>query len=646
MHYLRAGGGIALLLLLFLACPLAAQEPVPPDTIPRDTIPRQPVPGDTIPRDTVQIAIPPEQLPADTFTVRPPEEPQDTLLPAPNLPRFPRPAPTGWAEATWVWDREELNRFHGLSLLELLERVPGLVVTRGGGIGRPAALSAFGLGGGRLRVFLDGYELDPLAAATLDLQEFALVDLAGLRVERGLNEVRIEILTFQLPDNRPYSQIEAATGDYQTRFLRGMFSRPLGQRSTLFLGFDLVDTEGLFRSQPFTTSTGVLRWNYLVTPTIGVEAEYRQTGITREIRGAARVAEDFGRRDLILRGRANPLPGLAVDALLGRSWQQPGSGTSTVEVPRLEVNQAAARATYDAGPAWLTGAARLRSGGTGYPAPELDLAVRAGLRPLPWLQASGQVRQASSGGEGGIELEGTARLGPIGGLSFFGTVATGRRGLGLVRDSIFPTELDPVTGEEGMDTLLVFPTFTSALNGVRLGGEFSRWGMNLGAAFLALDTDLIVPFGLSFDREIDPYVGEVATGVETFFSLPTFYRPLRVEGAYTRWLDVGGWPYLPQEQWRGGLSFHGLFYTGNLEPTIRAEVVHRGPAIVPTPGGEAFAAVSNPYTLVNFYMQIRVLDVRAFISWENILHQQVADVPGRLLTGQRALYGVRWFFFN
>lgn len=625
----RSTGAVVWLLLLLAAFPaghLAAQEPVPPDTLPRDTI---------------VVPIPPERVAVDTVPEELRPEAVDTIGPAPNFPVFPDPAPAGWTAARWVWTREELNRFHGLSLLELLAQVPGLNVVRAGGFGRPAAVTAFGLGGGRLRVVLDGYELDPLAAANLDLQQIALVDLEEVRLERGFNEIRLELLTFRLPDTRPFSQLEAATGDYQSRLLRAIFSRTLGQRSVLFLGFDLVDTGGLFRQQPFTASTGVARWSYAFGPAAGVEAEYRQSGI---VSTGAPFVQEFDRRDLILRGRASPLPGLTVDALLGRSWRQPGD-RDTLDV-RLASNQAAVRALYETGPAWVVGGARLRGEQTGFAAPGLELSLGGGLRPLPWLHATAEVRQASTDEVTGTELEGTARLGPLLGFSLFATGATGTRGVGLVRDTLIPVlDEDPDT-EERMDTLWLFPTFASSMNGMRVGAEWEGWGARIGAAYLTLDTDLAVPFGLPFDRRADPVVGEPAAAAEAYLSVPVFYRPLRLDAAYTRWFDVGGRPYLPVEEGRIALSFHDLFYTGNLEPTVRLEAVHRASMLVPQAEGQAFDDVSAPYTLLNFYLQIRVLDVRAFVVWENILNQAGADLPGRWFTGQRALYGVRWHFFN
>ncbi|HYR08102.1 MAG TPA: hypothetical protein VEQ60_10045, partial [Longimicrobium sp.] len=131
---------------------------------------------DTIPavrQDSAQIAIPGEAVRGDTIPdeAKPDSVPADSTLPAPNFPVYPKPRQSGFGAASWVFGPAEMSRFHGLTLLDLLERIPGLVITREGGVGRAAGIAAFSTGGGRFRVFLDGWELRPLNASVLDLQQ-------------------------------------------------------------------------------------------------------------------------------------------------------------------------------------------------------------------------------------------------------------------------------------------------------------------------------------------------------------------------------------------------------------------------------------------------------------------------------------------
>jgi hypothetical protein len=53
------------------------------------------------------------------------------------------------------------------------------------------------------------------------------------------------------------------------------------------------------------------------------------------------------------------------------------------------------------------------------------------------------------------------------------------------------------------------------------------------------------------------------------------------------------------------------------------------------------------YRATNLEVSIRVLTVRAFIRWDNLLNRPFQqDVPGFNLPGQHVLYGVKWEFWN
>jgi hypothetical protein len=128
-------------------------------------------------------------------------------------------------------------------------------------------------------------------------------------------------------------------------------------------------------------------------------------------------------------------------------------------------------------------------------------------------------------------------------------------------------------------------------------------------------------------------------------ALPRTRDLLRLEGWANYWGDRAGRPYLPELDARGAITAHGLFYEGQLEPTLSFQVASRGSMLVPTAdAGEAMVA-TTPYTLTNLYIQIRILDVQAFGLWENFFnYQSAADLPNLTLPGQRLIYGIRWVF--
>ncbi|HEX5724199.1 MAG TPA: hypothetical protein VFX98_01965 [Longimicrobiaceae bacterium] len=622
----------ALLLALALAAPLAAQ----------DTIPR---------RDTAQVPIPPEAVRADTLPARD-TVPADSTLPAPNFPVFPAPRGEGFPLAAWSWDRAALARFHGMGITELLESVPGLVITRAGSFGRPAGVAAFGAGGGRLRVFLDGFELRPTEGAVPDLQRIQLVDLETLRVERRLTETRVELTTFRLGDRRPFAQIEGADGDFNSRFLRGFFARPLGGRVLAQVGLDLVETDGFRRAEPFGANTQLARLSYLFRPDLGVQVEYRSSKFDSETRVEGQTStnlESSDRSEWIVRGRGR-LGRLWLDGQLGRTTREPQGDDP---LPSIASTQAVARATLDVPLGALSAAARLHRGTEQSYAPDAtELSVRADLTPAPWLVASGEARSLTLDGEGGVEIEGAARAGPFGGFSLLGGFATGSRGIAFRRDStILLNTIGGIAGPPALDTVRVpvqlYRVVQPSLAALRAGAEWARGRVRAGAAYVLHDPDEVAPFGLSFDRGAEPVEGGAASGVEAYLSVPVWFPELRLDAWYTRWLDAADRPFLPEQQGWAALEFHDVYRAGNFEPTLRVEMVARDGALLLDPATGVPLGVTPRYALFNFYVQVRILDVRIFYRLENLANRnQAQDVPGFFLPGTRALYGLRWFFRN
>jgi hypothetical protein len=135
------------------------------------------------------------------------------------------------------------------------------------------------------------------------------------------------------------------------------------------------------------------------------------------------------------------------------------------------------------------------------------------------------------------------------------------------------------------------------------------------------------------------------TGFELHARLPTGWDPLRVEGWYVRMDRPAGWLYLPDDHWRVALSYyHVPLPTGNLEIRARAEYLYRGRMHVPDAGALSQVGVIRSTDLE---LTIRVLDVHAFLRWENVFHRRFQqDLPEVFRPGQNAIYGVKWHFWN
>lgn len=648
----RAGSSVrsrlaAVVWCVLCAAPAAAQRPVPPDTLPSDTLP---------PR-AERVAIPPEAVASDTLpgdSLMP--APPDSTRPAPALPGYPDPLPTGWAFARWELSRDEILRYRGLSLLDLLERFPGLQAIRSGGFGRPAGLAAAGLGGAAVRLFVNGYEIDPLGFPSHDLQRIGLIDLASLRVERTPAGVRVDLSTFRLPDARAYSEVEAAAGNYGTRVLRATLSRIVGSRNVFTAAYDLASTSGVALAEPYQARGGKVRWIHELSPRTGLALEFAQRGVER---GGTAAPVDFTRRDLTLRARHELFAGLTIDGIVGRSRWSAETPPGTV-LPDVRRTQGMLRALWMAGPADVEVSARIRAGDGGAAAPGTDLSARGVLRPLPWVTVEGEVSAATHAGATAALASAAARAGPFAGLSAFASVTAGDRWLALRRDTTITDELvveDTVDGvpvtrtEERMRVEPAFSSILSSGSGARLGAEWTAGGAVVGAAALLRAPSTVAPFGVFFDRGIEPIAVGAARGVEGYASLPLPWtgRTIRLEGSASAWEETGGRPYLPVREARIALEYHDVRIEGQFEPTLRLEAVHRGETLVPNVEGTAFGYVAPDYTHLNLLLQIRVLDVRAFLIWENPTHNRLAlDLPPGpgFQPGQRVVYGARWWFRN
>ena len=621
---------------------------------------QDPVPRDTLPRDSTTIAIPGEAVRADTLPDRRPKPdsvPADSTLPAPNFPLFPEGRVEGFGAGIWVFGAEELGRFHGLSLLELLDRIPGLVITREGSPGRPAGVASYGGGGGRLRVFMDGWELPALGASSPELQRIPLVDVSEVRVTRGLAETRVDIQTIRLSDRRPFAQIDGGEGDLSTRVLRGLFTRPIGGRLIGAVGLDLVETRGYRGAEPFNENTVFTRLSYAFTPNHALQLDYRTTAITASRRlvllGTDSLPrEEYDRGELLLRGRGRFFGRVWLDGAVGRSWQ---TTADDVTLER-EAVQAYARAALDVPLGTVTGAFRWRQvDSEGFTANGTELSARAELAPLPFVAAWGEVRATSWGGVNGLEFEAAGRAGPWGGLSVFGSLASGNRGINAwVNDTSIVRNLGHVVNPElpEFDTLTVvrFPGIDARVNGVRAGAEWSRGPLQAGAAFVAHDLSTVAPFGFWFDRGQPAVSGGTVSGIEAYTSFPVLVRQIRADVQYTDFFATPERPYTPARFGRAALEYHWVYRGGNLEPTIRLEVIGRDEATLLNPETGAPDLRTQRYALMNLFVQVRVLDIRAFWRLDNVLNRNTAfDVVPRDLTGLaglpgvRALFGVRWF---
>lgn len=642
--FLACGAGLSLVLFGGVT-PLGAQEPdtIPaPDTLPAAEGPQlRPEPPDTAGR------MPPVEVIAQDST------PADTLgPPPPRLPEIEPVGPATWARGVWEWDREELRRFPGVSLLEFLERLPGVVPVRADVANQPEAAAVFGATAGATRYVVDGFEVDPLVTPTFDPSRLALLGLESVRVERRITGATVHLRTLSPDHPRPRTIIEAGTGDFDVQLFRGMFLAPSVLGGPLALGFERLASDGAIGGSS-NHLQGWLKWSW-VRDSAGVQLEYRQSdmdrsGVGMPLRGA--------RRDWVVRARAarGPLTGEVyagasnVEDQLGDIEDDIGDDiddTDDIGSDGILLREGSPHAGLRVGgafdgpvPVEARTAVRLRDHPR-LPFGEVELAVRA--LPVPGLALEAEaVRGWWDEGPATGRWAARVQAGPLMGVTVFSEVF---QGAPLLADGV--SIRTPATAGDPIRV---------TRDGIRVGAELRYGGLALAGAALRTSADLGPAFGLPMEGSQPRLSGGEVNGIEAMARIPTGWDPVSIQGWYVGIDDPAGWLYLPRHNWRAAMVYHHLpLPSGNLEISARAEHVFRGRMLVPgVPDPDAedvpdlLPAEVGSYRASNLEITIRVLTVQAFIRWENILNRRAQrDLPGFTHPGQNVLYGVKWEFLN
>ena len=718
----RSGGFLSTTFLVALALgilarPGAAQQPTRPDTTrraPPDTAQRAPA-------DTTHRATPDTSAAArDTGRAR---TPRDTT-PPPQLPELPRPVlceqdrtPTpatqqgrdhrvtcseqaGFSTGTWVFDRQAIERLGtALTLADLLERIPGVVRLHAGYLIQPDAVATLGQTAGRTQVFLDGYELAPLAGGVVDLSRIELAEVSEVRVERRLGVLRIELTSLSPSTPQPYAYIEALIAQPNSKLFRGVFLSPRFLIGPVAFGVERLDTDGTHRAEPGDEFSAWGKWSRIWRNKGGFQAEYRTSTLHRDASAATVPLPWVGglaRTDWTVRGRWQFFPGVVAEAYFGSTSLKdthlvpagyPASDTGmavplVVTVPAapqpltassthqdtVNYNQAVAarNAALQAAPDTLLDVSDHQIGGRLgilHGPFWADAAVRTHSAPrLPGAEGDatvGLVVPRIGDVDGGVHLEKwtspqvtetrlRGRLGPAAGFSAFGELTSGQRGVPFLSDNSFLGTADS--------------TLFTRRSGWRAGVYLERSWISGGIARVSVTTDSLPGLGLPFDPSPAFHPSGSMQGWESHGRLQLFWKPLSAEFWYVAWTQFKFPPqtdsaaaavlqpvYVPDQQWRASLVYHqSPLPSGHLELYARLDGHSRGvmyDAVRPTTQVPAL-------TDFDFYLQIRIMDLRIYFENRGMTRKPTDHVTdflaayGRDVPAPRILYGVRWQFFD
>lgn len=601
--------------------------------------------------------------------------PEDTL-PNLQLQELPTPIPAGWDTGVWVWSREDILASRAITLAELLAEIPGTVPLRGGDYGTPVAISAFGAGGGRIRVFRDGIEILPLEGSVVDLGRVGLGGLRSVRVVRAVGELRIELESVMAEGGRPYSLIEAGTGDLNSNLFRGTFSHPRALGGVVALSMERVDTRGPRGQEPGVNQGAWIRYGRPVTSRGALVFEFGSRSAERQ--GLYNPAK-ASRSDWSLRTRWSLLPGLVADlhySAASLKTEEP----DTFEFEPTKRAQLGALVGYDS--RWVSGLAEIRSiSGKGLPGTTARLEAQGNLGRFAGI--GGELAWESWEKHSVNRNRLWAWTTPVWGFSLFAETGSGEWGvpyLPPVRpappDSVSDGEEEPMP-VDSFPSVLGGPRFADQ-SGSRYGARFEWRGVSLAGARVTMEADSLFLLGLPTDRTGSTQAGGKREGFEVSARVPLYPHGLAVVGWWQKWdqaednwivpadstaepellpEDKIPWRYLPRQSYQASLSFHNSFLpTENLE--VWFDLGARGRDAMPVPFMEEVASGGEEGprmvpTMVPFYqswfvrLQIRIVTVRAFFMWENFtVRQRNQDFPDRILPATRSLYGVRWTLWN
>jgi hypothetical protein len=177
---------------------------------------------------------------ADT-TVRQAAVPHDSI----KTPFAVAEAPVPQRFGRHRWSRDQIFQTGAVNVAELIARVPGASLARSGFVMSPQIVTWHGETG-RVRVFLDGIELDvlnPREGTVRDLGAISIFELEEVIAEPSPAELRVHLRTWRVARTTAETRVDVLTGDLQTNLYRGYFGRRFQSGLGLQFGFEQIGTQ-------------------------------------------------------------------------------------------------------------------------------------------------------------------------------------------------------------------------------------------------------------------------------------------------------------------------------------------------------------------------------------------------------------------
>ncbi len=525
-----------------------------------------------------------------------------------------------------IWDRAALFASGAFTLPELLAQVPGVSVFNAGFIAAPTVTGWYGQPG-RVRVFLDGVELDPIdprEGGTRDLSVIQLWTLEEVAVERGAAELRVFLRSWRVRLTTPQTRTDIATGSEQTNLYRGFYGKRMQSGAVLQLAAQQYSTTS-FR----TGGDG------------DALAAFGRAGVARGRLTVDLVGTRFGRTR---RATARHVVGA-------------GTYTATA-IPTFEGNDAvgylrAAWGDADTSTFWMQAiAAAAKHAETG----DSTAGADTSRAQTQFVASAGLTRW-------GARLSATARMRVQGGETRMAPSVRASWEHDWIAVNAFAETGGPDSTRR-LDALAVLTPFAwlhvSAAHGIQTpdassgggparsvsrleaaGKVYGRW-IGVGAVQRsAMRLRSLAIFDTTYAVADVP----ATTGLEASLGGP-LVGSFTFEWRGTRWKDDV--PYVPVVESHTEIRFESNFIKEIRRGTfdLSAALIHdyRGAMTVPVRGGGT--EVAQGASFIGGWLEMRIGSAHIFWYNRNATGKVYETVPGYLMPRLVQLYGVRWEFWN
>lgn len=540
------------------------------------------------------------------------------------LPTFPAATPSGPLPrgTRWRFDGDSLVLSDITTLSDLLARIPGVYVARGGWFGAAEVPVYGGQGPLALEVYWDGVPYLPLGrdSVWLDPARIPLAPLERIEVEVLPSTLRVYLVTARTRSTVPRTGVRISTGGNSIAQYRGSFARRWTSGLGLSVAADYRNIDGIEGSSttPFNSVDLWLKAEYVPSPRFGVAYQVLSSSWRR---GEGPAVDPWRQRRQD--GMLNAYYATRTDGLgerVGLSLVRT-QVTKDSLVPDRSVYQAILELSETRSRASLGFTARAQ--GAGRP---LQFEGHAAWQPLRFLTLSADGRRSYYGSQGhGNRAHVAASLGLPLGLSVRGEAAR-------VEDYQAP---------------LVADTFQWASD----FGAYLRWDrrrVSLEAGEVRRD-----PFApLGFAAGIAPVASLAPLPRSTYRSIYAAVRPISGVEFSGWYFDpvTGGGDFEPPKHARVSATFFSKFWrvyksgVFSLRGEVAAESWSRS-----TLGGRDSTGAAiplRPATFVTTNIQLRIAGFTAYWMTRNYDAMRGSYVTGLGYPKRAQYYGVAWFFRN